>query len=307
MSICKVETFYDSIKKYTNVVDVTKRAKLEADYLNKACGSTASLKRYFTMYRNYLKSKIGTQKLIESQPLLNLLLSILTLDEKQQAEFKTAHHLEISHGQRNLRKIYDVEKYLSTAVGLLSSISVYDKILGIAALTGRRPAEIACSAVLAPIANNDYAALFSGQLKAKDRIDVAPYEIPLLHEYIAIARALASIREAKPQFMNKPLLFNSTASGELGIRVKRHFAELIEGDIQAKNLRAIYALLSFDQFNKQSNDGYVTISMNSYFSKVLGHSENDVVTCGSYIDFCLPTQRNDSKLKGGVKIARHGA
>jgi hypothetical protein len=302
MSICKVETFYDSIKKYTNVVDVTKRAKLEAEYLNKACGSTASLKRYFTMYRNYLKSKIGTQKLIESQPLLSLLLSILTLNEKQQAEFKTTHHAEISHGQRNLRKIYDVEKYLSTAVGLLTAISVYDKILGIAALTGRRPAEIACSAVLAPIANNDYAALFSGQLKAKDRIDVAPYEIPLLHEYIAIARALASIREAKPQFMNKPLLFNSTASGELGIRVKRHFAGLIEGDIQAKNLRAIYALLSFDQFNKQSSDGYVTISMNSYFSKVLGHSENDVVTCGSYIDFCLPAQRNDNKLKEGSKI-----
>jgi hypothetical protein len=287
---------------YTNIADVTKRAKLEAEYLNKACGSTASLKRYFTMYRNYLKSKVGAQKLIENQPLLGLLLSILTLDEKQQAEFKTAHHAEISHGQRNLRKIYEVERYLSTAVGLLSAISVYDKILGIAALTGRRPAEIACSAVLAPIANNDYAALFSGQLKAKDRIDIVPYEIPLLHDYIPIARTLANVREAKPQFLNKPLLFNSTASGELGVRAKRHFTGLIEGDIQAKNLRAIYALLSFDEFNKQSNDGYVTISMNSYFSKVLGHSENDVVTCGSYIDFCLPTQRNDNKLKEGSKI-----
>jgi hypothetical protein len=303
MSICKVETFYDSIKKYTNVADVTKRAKLEAEYLNKACGSIASLKRYFTMYRNYLKSKIGTQKLIEKQSLLALLLSILTLDEKQQSEFKTAHHAEISHGQRNLRKIYDVEKYLSTAVGLLSAISVYDKILGIAALTGRRPAEIACSAVLAPIANNDYAALFSGQLKAKDRIDIVPYEIPLLYEHLPITKALTSVREARPQFLNKPLLFNSTASGELGVRVKRHFTGLIEGDIQAKNLRAIYALLSFGEFNKQSNDGYVTISMNSYFSKVLGHSENDVVTCGSYIDFCLPTQRNDNKLKEGLKIS----
>lgn len=301
MSICKVETFYDSIKKYKSVVDITKRAKLEAEYLNKACGSTASLKRYFTMYRNYLKSKIGTHKIIEKEPLLKLLLSIFTLNEKQQAEFKKAHHTEISYGQRNLRKIYDVEKYLSTAVGLLTSISVYDKILGIAALTGRRPAEIACSAVLVPIANNDYAALFSGQLKAKDRIDVVPYEIPLLHNYTSINKALTSVREAKPQFLNKPLLFNSTASGELGIRVKRHFAGLIEGDIQAKNLRAIYALLSFDEINKQPNDGYVTISMNSYFSKVLGHSENDVITCGSYIDFCLPTQNNDNKFKVGSK------
>ena len=31
MSIRKVETFYDSIKKYTKVADVTKRTKLEAD------------------------------------------------------------------------------------------------------------------------------------------------------------------------------------------------------------------------------------------------------------------------------------
>ena len=103
MSICKVETFYDSIKKYKSVVDITKRAKLEAEYLNKTCGSTASLKRYFTMYRNYLKSKIGAQRLIEKQPLLKLLLSIFTLNEKQQAEFKKAHHTEISYGQRNLR------------------------------------------------------------------------------------------------------------------------------------------------------------------------------------------------------------
>lgn len=289
MSICKVETFYDSIKKYKSIADISKRTKLEAEYLNKACGSTASLKRYFTMYRNYLKGKISSQKLIEKEPLLNLVLSILTLDKKQQTEFKTAHHAEISYGQRNLRKIYDVEKYLSISVGLLNATSLYDRILGIAALTGRRPAEIACSAVLGEVAKNDYAALFSGQLKAKDRIDIAPYEIPLLYNYKPITKTLSNIREAKPQFLNKPLLFNSTASGELGVRVKKHFAGLIEGDIQTKNLRAIYALISFDRFNKQSKDGYVTVSMNSYFSKVLGHSENDVVTCGSYIDFCLPT------------------
>lgn len=89
------------------------------------------------------------------------------------------------------------------------------------------------------------------------------------------------------------MLFNGIASGELGTRVKKHFVGLIEGEIQLKNLRAIYALLSFDTASKESKDGYVTISMNSYFSKVLGHSENDVVTCGSYIDFCLPKESKE--------------
>ena len=33
--------------------------------------------------------------------------------------------------------------------------------------------------------------------------------------------------------------------------------------------------------------------MNSYFSKILGHSEDDVVTCGSYIDFCSPIENKN--------------
>jgi hypothetical protein len=289
MSINQVKSFHDSIKKYHTVKEITKRAKLEAKYLNEVCGTTASLKRYLTMYRNYLKDKIRTDILIEKQPLLNLLLSILTLNDKQQSEFKKAHNVEISQGQRNLRKIYDVDKYIKISIGLLDAISVYDRIIGLCALTGRRPAEIATSASFFSVGNNKNLAIFDGQLKAKDRIGITPYEIPLLHDYDSIVKTLASIRESKPQFVGEPLLFNGIASGELGTRVKKHFAGLIEGKIQLKNLRAIYALITFDMFNKQSNDGYVTVSMNSYFSKVLGHSEDDVVTCGSYIDFCLPS------------------
>ncbi len=145
------------------------------------------------------------------------------------------------------------------------------------------------------VGNNKNLAIFDGQLKAKDRIGITPYEIPLLHDYDSIVKTLASIREAKPQFIGEPLLFNGVASSELSARVKKHFAGLIEGEIQLKNLRAIYALLAFDAVSKQSMDNYVTISMNAYFSKVLGHSEDDVVTCVSYIDFCLPREANDKK------------
>lgn len=291
MSICKVESFYDSIRKHHTIKKVTERAELELDYLNKSCGTTASLKRYLTMYRNYLKDKIGTNKQVENQFLLKLLLSILTLNYEQQKEFKKAHNVEISEGQSNLRKIYDVEKYIDVSIGLLDAISVYDRIIGLCALTGRRPAEIATSAIFLPVDSNERLAIFAGQLKIKDRIGVSPYRIPLLHDYTPIAKTLSSVREAKPQFAGNPPLFNAIASSELSARVKKHFAGLIEGTIQIKNLRSIYALLSFDLIRKQSNDGYVTVSMNSYFSKILGHSEDDVVTCGSYIDFCLPIEK----------------
>jgi hypothetical protein len=227
--------------------------------------------------------------------MLALLLSILKLNEKQQREFKGAHRAEISYGQSNLRKIYNVENYLNTAISLLSAVSVYDRILGLAALTGRRPAEIACSAVLARVADNKYAALFTGQLKTKNRTDIAAYEIPLLYDYDAIAKTLADVREGKPQFIDKPVLFNDLASSDLSARVKRRFAGLFEGEIKVKNLRAIYALLAFNQFKERAEDGYVTISMNMFFSKILGHGEHDAVTCGSYIDFCCPVQKASDK------------
>ena len=287
MSICKVENFYDAIQKYKTLKDFNKRIDIEIEYLNKSCGSVASLKRYFTMYRNYLKSKIQPSQKIGSKSLLDLLLSRFALNIEQQQTFKNNHVLEISHAQKNLRKIYYVQKFIDTGVNLLSAVSMYDRILGLCALTGRRPAEIGCTAILKPTEDKRLA-LFEGQLKVKDRDDIQPYIIPLLSNYEAINNTLLSIREQKPQFIDKPLLFNGVASKELGIRARKHFKDIVEGDIQVKNLRAIYATIVYDHYCKSSSVGYITVSMNSYFSKILGHGENDVVTCGSYIDFCLP-------------------
>lgn len=287
MSICKVENFYDAIQRYKTLKDLNKRIDIEVNYLNKSCGSVASLKRYFTMYRNYLKSKIQPSQKIGSKSLLDLLLSRFALNIEQQQTFKNNHVLEISHAQKNLRKIYYVQKFIDTGVNLLSAVSMYDRILGLCALTGRRPAEIGCTAIFKPTEDKRLA-LFEGQLKVKDRDDIQPYIIPLLSDYAAINNTLLSIREQKPQFIDKPLLFNGVASKELGIRARKHFKDIVEGDIQVKNLRAIYATIAYDHYCKSSFVGYITVSMNSYFSKILGHGENDVVTCGSYIDFCLP-------------------
>lgn len=287
MTICKVENFYDTIQKYNTLKDLNKRINIELEYLNKSCRTVASLKRYFTMYRNYLKSKIDPMYKIGSKSLLDLLLSKLTLNLEQQKEFKKSHNIEVSNAQKNLRKIYDVQNFIDTGVGLLTAISIYDRILGLCALTGRRPAEIGCTAVFKPKEGQNIA-LFAGQLKVKYRDSIKPYVIPLLSDYKTINSVLLSIRERKPQFVDKPLLFNGTASKELGMRVKRHFKGIIEGDIKVKNLRAIYATIAYDNYCKSSSDGYITVSMNSYFSKILGHEENDVVTYGSYIDFCLP-------------------
>lgn len=290
MTICQVENFYDSIRKYKTKEAVLKRAKQEADYLNAQCGSVGSLKRYFSKYRKFLKGKLGKEHLVSGVPLLDLLLQTLRLNEMQQISFTQAQCQEISLGQGNLRKVYDTDKYIAVAVSLLDAVSVYDRILGVAALTGRRTAEIACSAKLEPCKGDEFKAVFSGQLKTKGCTDVVPYEIPLLYNYACLSKTLKGIQETKPQFIGKPELFNATASGRLSEQVKKHFAGVFEGEPKAKDLRAIYALLAFKKFQvaEQLSKGCVTISINKYFASILGHSVDDVVTCGSYIDFCAP-------------------
>jgi hypothetical protein len=289
MGICKVENFYDAIQKYKTKDAVLKRARQEVDYLQQQCGSTGSLKRYFSKYRNFLKDKVDKGRLVSGVPLLDLLLETLRLNETQQASFTKEQRQEISLAQGTLRKVYAPDKYLSIAVGLLDAVSVYDRILGLAALTGRRVAELACSAKLARCEDDNFKAIFIGQLKTKGRTDVIPYEIPLLHDYDTINSTLKSVQDYKPQFKNNPELFNATASNQLRASVKRHFSGLFEGEPKTKDLRAIYALLAFDMFCEQEGDEFVTISINKYFASILGHSIDDVVTCGSYIDFCTPT------------------
>lgn len=291
MSICQVENFFDAIQKYSTKEAVLKRAVQEVQYLNAKCGSIGSLKRYFSLYRNYLKKNIKQDRLVSGTPLLGLLLDTLKLSNEQQILFTQAQRAEISSSQGNLRKIYNVDRYIAVAIGLLDAVSVYDRILGITALTGRRVAEIACSAKLQPIDDNNLKAMFTGQLKTKDRTDVVPYEIPLLYDYDAIAKSLTSVQTNKPQFWGNPALFNATASSALSLLVKKRFAGLFEGEQKTKDLRAIYATIAFNRFQEQETSEFTTISINKFFANILGHSVDDVVTCGSYIDFCISNKR----------------
>jgi hypothetical protein len=291
MSICQVENFFDAVRKYKTKDAVLKRTVQEVEYLNAKCGSIGSLKRYFSIYRNYLKEKVSKDSLVSGVSLLELLLQTLRLSNEQQTSFMQAQRQEISISQGALRKIYNVNEYISVAIGLLDAVSVYDRILGLAALTGRRVGEIACSAKLHPIKDNNLKAIFEGQLKTKSRTDVLPYEIPLLHDYNVIAKSLISVQESKPQFLGNPALFNATASNKLSASVKKRFAGLFEGQQKTKDLRAIYALLAFNNFQEQEQNEFNTISINKFFASILGHSVDDVITCGSYIDFCTPIKR----------------
>lgn len=289
MGICQVANFYDSVRKYKTKDEVVARAEREVTYLDEQCGSKASLKRYFSKYRSFLKDKIDSNILVDGLPLIDVLLGVLKLSKEEQQAYMASQDAEKWQGQGALRKIYDIDNYLSVAIGLLNAVSYYDRVLGLAALTGRRVAEIGCTAKLKRVEGDNYKAIFTGQLKTKERSNIIPYEIPLLYDYDIISATLKGVQNHKPQFAGNPALFNATASNKLSIAVKKHFAGLFEGEPKTKNLRAIYATIAFELFRQREKQtsGFVNQTNNVYFSSILGHSPKDAVTCGAYMDFCV--------------------
>ncbi|WPY01547.1 Telomere resolvase domain protein (plasmid) [Candidatus Trichorickettsia mobilis] len=283
MGIAKPQEFFNSIDNVKSLSTLKKKMNAERSYLENQYNTVASLKNGFTTYRNYLKANISTDRLIGKKPLINLLLEQFRLTEEQQAIFNSNKREDIKSNKSELRAIYNVDNYLNTANELLNSEYYLDKIIALCALTGRRAAEIGSTANFEYL--NDDEVVFTGQLKTKTREDVQPYNIPLLSDSKAIIETLKAIRELRPRYVNKPELFHSATSKDLSVKVKKHFDGLFEGTPRIKDLRAIYALICFTEFHKIPANKKVDRDV--YFSKILGHSESDITTCGSYVDFYI--------------------
>ena len=186
---------------------------------------------------------------------------------------------KVKKEQSNLKLIKNPQGFIDRAVFLLSSKSYINRVLALAALTGRRVAEIGCTAEFTPFSEN--IVVFKGQLKTKGK-ECKDYKIPLLSITKSIITCLKEIRLDKPQYINNPATFHSNCSKELSLRVKKHFSEFVEGDITAKDLRAIYATIACAKYKKDNRK-----TPQCYYSEILGHSEDDLNTCNSYFDFYL--------------------
>jgi integrase len=285
MSICRVEDFYKELKQYDTLKEIRACTIKELQYLNNACGTISSLKKYLSIYRSYLKDHIGDRK-VSKRSLVDVLLEILKLSQEQADKYSEEYTQSVSLKNYNQRKIYDIDSYLDTAKKLLYANSYYDRIIALCVLTGRRSAEIGCTASFEPVVDEGYL-LFSGQLKTKDRGVMLPYQIPVFANYYDLQQCLNSIRRDKPDLINNPTKFNKSVAKEIGGRVKKHLGDYIEGTVRIKDLRAIYATLAYENYLHSCSNDFATISHNAFFSKILGHHEKDLNTCNSYGDFCI--------------------
>lgn len=283
MALSDPKNLYNDIINYKSISLIKKRLETEREYLEKNYNTINSLKSSFTIYRNYLKDNINVELEKKGVNLLNTCLSILRLTNEQQKEFISDKNANVKKDKSNLRLIYNVDNYLNTSISLLSSPYLYDNLIGLAAVTGRRIAEIACTAEFKKIDAENM--IFDGQLKTKGRIDVLPYQIPVLCDPDLIIDRLKFVREERPKFINQMQLFHDSCSSRLSKKVKKVYKGLFEGIPKTKDLRAIYALICFIHYNKKEENKCVDRDV--YFSRILGHSEDDINTCGSYVDFYI--------------------
>ena len=192
MAIAKPKEFLAVITACKSISAVVAKCKAERAYLNREYATVASLKNGFTSYRNYLRVNISLDKKLSRKPLLETILNELRLTPEQQACFSKNKRVDIKEDKSNLRELYNIDAYLKVASELLESKSYLDNILGLCALTGRRVAEVGCTAEFKYI--DKQILEFTGQLKTKERAELAPYQIPTLFNAAKLMQTLVKIR-----------------------------------------------------------------------------------------------------------------
>ena len=253
---------------------VEKLCRAENRKFRKQFESMTTLRRYYTHYRNVCREVITKKK---DRHVLEICLEIMNLTREEIDDLNNQYSQKVATEHRSLRPLKNYDQMILKAVDLLGGLSIYDRILGLACLTGRRAAEIGCTAKFQTL-RKDWM-LFDGQLKGKTRL-LHTYEIPVLGGSALIIEAIRSIREQRPQWVDNTILFHDCGSRELSLRVKRHFSEFIDNPA-VKDLRAAYAEVCYDKF------GTIRKAKTRFFSEILGHGEDDNITGQSYIDFYI--------------------
>ena len=272
MGIQRIEYFLDQIKTAPNdgLFDV---CTVEVEYL-RTNYSLSAFRRALTSYRWAIR-----QMLDETQ--VDEVVGYMTLSKDESSELAMAKEKQISKDLLNQRPINDIDVFIMKASALLDSSSQHDKVIGLAALTGRRMAEIGCTAKFERVLGDDTSVLFTGQLKMKGRSDQSAYKIPVLGNVDKIIKTLALVHEAKPVYLDNTIRFHNACSKELGRKTKKLFEGVSDSPLSPKDLRSIYAEISYALEDDKR------VAKQKFFSQVLGHGEDDNSTGVSYLDFYI--------------------
>jgi hypothetical protein len=276
MAISRIEWFLSSVKT-APAYKIQALCKNELEYLRENYESS-SMRRALTNYRNAVTDQIADDQLKK------FILKLLVMTENESLALAAAKEKQLSNDLLNLRPLNEIDRYIQTAVDLLTASSYQLRVLALCALTGRRAAEIGCTAKFEVIENDPLNVFFTGQLKTKGRGNLDAFKIPVFTDSAKIIKAIQTIRSEKPQFINEPEKFHNAASKPLNQYCKKTFSFVTNSEIKVKDLRSIYGELSY-MFNDDP-----TIAKQKYMSLILGHGADDNATGTSYIDFYIADQ-----------------
>lgn len=275
MTLLRIDNFLKNLELKDNVQNICIDEKNYIDTRYKTIGSRKKTYSFYRKVINNSKFSMDYKKIV---------LNILKLSNEEMIEYKKAYKEKVKYNHNNLRLIKDVNNYIDTAISLIQSKSFIDKVLGFAAITGRRVAEIGCTAEFE--LHTPSHLIFKGQLKTKDTKYYDSYIIPILMNTYDFITHFRFFKEQHTKYLNDPEAFHNCCSKDLSFKVKVHFSKFVEGEITSKNLRAIYAVIACDEFNKNTRK-----TNQSYVADILGHSPDDLNTVNSYFIFKLEEKK----------------
>lgn len=206
--------------------------------------------------------------------------NILRLSPEESLQLKTDYSKTLNARKDSLVLIKNPEGYLETCETLIQSSKPFDLIVGLCGLTGRRPYEIASTASFTCVKSPLY--LFRGQAKTKGLDGPSQYEIPVL-TLTDILGPLKRLRTLKHEYtLMTSEEVHDRVSRSCSKVIDKHFNGFLEPDvIKLYDLRAIYATIAYKVFAP------VDMHNTRYYSKILGHGEDDSSTGESYAKFYL--------------------
>lgn len=282
-----VNSINNFIRNIENNINIQNIVLTEKKYIDSKYKTIDSRKTTYSTYRKFIRNS-GLNDDIKNET-----LKIFRLTKDEVNTYSNKKIDKVNFKLENLKVITDVEGYIETGISLIKKPSYVDKILGFCCVTGRRPAEIGCSADFSFIDINFLE--FSGQLKTKNP-ELKSYVIPCLmntsdflsywlvfreqHTKNVIDKTICNLNEFYSTEMTKK--FNSSYAKDMSMRTKKYFKKFLGEDVTAYNLRHTYATIATMKFNNMNESLYHD---DKFRAKILGHNERDLVSVDTYKQF----------------------
>ena len=191
------------------------------------------------------------------------------ITDDEQNKIEKQYKVKIAKQANNQVQIKDYKGMLATAENLLSSNKVIDVAAALLLLTGRRMAEIFCTAKFSHVTGNTVH--FVGQLKKRE--NAAGYDILTLASFDKIQAAMLWLR-------NEIGVLDTAAANKrfektLSQSVYKHFSTHL-CDCTAHDLRKAYATIIISLYKPKNR------TEQAFISQYLGHSEDDLSTATIY-------------------------